>query len=69
MKKCPQFNSCNATFCPLDYYQKERVIEKDDTKCPQKKFIRYNIGKDTELPLKGLTKREWIGKKLSESLR
>lgn len=59
MHKCPKFNSCNATFCPLDTDQEERVILPEDNKCTLSKNKRQEIGK--ELPNRGLTKREIAG--------
>ncbi len=67
MKKCSRFDSCSVPFCPLDYWQDERVVLSDEPKCDMEKEVRYRIGKNTELPNKGLTKSEMAGKKNWES--
>ena len=62
MKQCPRFSHCSAPKCPLDYYQDSRVKLSEDEKCGVAKSIRMRISKDTELPLKGLTQKEFMGK-------
>ncbi|MFA5047985.1 MAG: hypothetical protein WC516_03015 [Patescibacteria group bacterium] len=62
MKRCPRFEHCSSPKCPLDYWQDDRIVLTGDEKCGVAKSIRMRIGKDTELPLKGLTKREFLGR-------
>lgn len=69
MKKCSHFDRCSSPLCPLDFYQKERMRLVDEPKCTMRKASRYRIGKNTELPYKGLTKQEWAGKMLSKKIK
>lgn len=73
MRECPRFVRCSVPICPLDLLQDERDHIKGEPACTLSKARRYAIGKDTDLPLQGLTKREWAGRsrwdKLSEDER
>ncbi len=61
MSRCPRFDRCSVPVCPLDPSQDERDILPGEPKCALPKAKRYAIGKDSDLPRKGLTKREWAG--------
>jgi hypothetical protein len=63
MRQCPRFEHCSATKCPLDYWQGVRVKLAGDESCGVAKSIRMRIGKNTKLPLKGLTQREFTGQR------
>ena len=67
MRRCPRFKFCNAPKCPLDYFINDRVKLTGEDKCALPKSIRKRIGKGTELEYQGMTKREWIGKKIWEA--
>lgn len=68
MTQCPRFLFCSVPICPLDIDQDRRDYLPGEPKCTLAKSIRYRIGKDTELPLQGLTKREWSGKQTWDAL-
>ncbi len=59
LQQCPRFCRCSASICPLDPDQKLRSYFPGEPKCTLSKSKRYAIGKNTNLPQKGLTKREW----------
>ena len=58
---CPKWDRCSVNSCPLDSEQDEHESRPDDpqTKCKAGRSERYKIGKETELPRRGLTKKEW----------
>jgi len=68
-KQCPRFNKCSVNCCPLDPDQDERPSMAGDpqTKCKLDRDTRWKIGKDSDLPRRGLTKREWGNKKAAET--
>ena len=61
MKKCPRYNRCSASICPLDADKDLRVSLPDDAKCELSKTQRIRLGED--LPWKGLLPRELAGHK------
>ena len=63
MKKCPRFEKCSVNKCPLDYFINQRVELQGEPKCSLGKSRRKRIGKGTNLPYQGMTKREWSGEK------
>ena len=64
-EECPSFNECSCNKCPLDPDLSERVVLKGEDKCKAQKPTRERIGKKhpNSLPYKGLTKREYDGRK------
>ncbi len=70
MYECPSFNVCSAPLCPLDPDRDERVSSKGEDKCRANRPTRERIGEKHAnlLPYKGLTKREYDGKKRWEGL-
>jgi len=68
--ECPSFDSCSAPLCPLDPDIDKRIRYPDEDKCKAHKTTRERIGRKYPelLPYQGLTKREWAGKKRSDSL-
>jgi hypothetical protein len=69
--ECPSFNSCSSPLCPLDPNVALRVRYSDEAKCKAEKPTRFKIGSKYPnlLPYQGLTKQEWLGKKMSEAYR
>lgn len=70
-QECPRFNTCNVNKCPLDSEVDLKNTITGDEKCTMEKNVRFKIGNKYPNLLKyqGLSKREWAGKQLSESLR
>jgi len=59
MRRCPRWNKCSVPICPLDLNQSARVKLPGEEKCTLAKSIRTRIGRDTSLPMQGMTSREW----------
>jgi len=61
---CSRWGKCSVNSCPLDSEQDEHESRADDpqTECKAERDERYKIGKDTDLPRKGLTWIEWGNK-------
>ena len=59
MKKCPKFIRCSVPICHLDLFQDDRTYIKGEPKCTLTKAKRIKIAEDTDLPRKGMTKKEW----------
>ena len=68
MSRCPRFNKCSVPICPLDLLQDLRNQLQDEPTCTFPKSRRYRIGKNTNLPREGLTKKEWAAKVRWQSL-
>ena len=62
MQQCPRFLKCSVPICPLDLLQDERTKLPGEPSCTLAKSIRFRIGKNTDLPKKGLTQRELSGR-------
>lgn len=59
MNLCPKFGHCSASRCPLDPMMDKLKAYSDEPKCTLRKSTRYKIGKNSQLPHKGLTKQEY----------
>ena len=68
MEQCRRFDRCSVPICPLDIYQDYRTYIKGEPKCTLPKADRIKIGKGTALPMQGMTKKEWGGRKSWDSL-
>jgi hypothetical protein len=68
LRQCPRFEHRSVPICPLDIDQGLRGQLRGEPRCTMSKKIRYRIGKDTDLPMKGLTKKEWAGRKSWDGL-
>ena len=66
VKNCSRWGKCSIPICPLDPDQELRVKLPGDPKCTISKNLRYRLGEG--LPLHGLTKKEYAGRKLWEAL-
>jgi hypothetical protein len=64
--KCPRFDHCSVQVCPLDADADRRIHLPGEPKCTCPKSIRVRLGKD--LPLKGLTQKEFSAQKYWENL-
>ena len=62
MRQCPRFDRCSVPICPLDQQQDHRTRLPGESKCTLGKSARFRIGQNTDLPLQGLTKREWAAR-------
>ncbi len=60
-RSCPRFNKCDVPICPLDLLQEKRTYLKGEPHCTLAKSIRIRLAAGTELPLQGMTKKEWSG--------
>jgi len=60
-KQCHRWQKCSVNDCPLDPDQDDRKSLKIDPeqKCKSKKWRRLKIAKDSDLPRRGLTRREF----------
>ena len=65
-EECPSFIRCNCNVCPLDPDQDEKNKIPEDEKCRAEKPTRMRIGEKYAhlLPMKGLTSREYAGRKV-----
>ena len=68
--ECPSFLKCSCNKCPLDPDMSDKIRYPDEEKCKANKPTRVKIGEKYPnlLPYKGLTSREWHGKKRWEAL-
>ena len=57
-RQCPRFQRCDVPNCPLDLSQDQRTSLAGEKKCTLAQSYRLKIGKPTELPRKGLTRKE-----------
>jgi hypothetical protein len=66
-KQCPRWSRCSVNNCPLDAH----MTHPDDKerKCPMEKGVRVRIAAKYpgELPMHGMTTREWAGKAAFDS--
>ena len=62
MKRCPRFARCSVPICPIDLLQKHRTRLPGEPKCTLGRSARLRVGRNANLPLQGLTKREWAAK-------
>lgn len=68
IRQCPRFERCSVPICPLDLFQDERDRLPCEPKCTLGKKRRFLIGRETSLPRKGLTSREWSARQRYNSL-
>jgi len=68
MKSCPRFQSCCVPICPLDPLQDRRTYLKGEPKCALPKATRIRLAAGTDLPRKGMTKKEWSATQSWESM-
>ena len=68
MRQCARFERCSAPICPLDLLEDERDYIRGEQKCTSPKSRRIKVGRDSELPRKGLTKSEWAASQRWERL-
>ena len=68
MKLCPKFIRCSVPICPLDMLQDDRDYLKGEPKCTLSKAKRIKLAEGTDLPRKGMTKKEWATYKQWQSL-
>jgi len=69
--ECPSLLKCNAPKCLLDPDINLRNRYPNEEKCRAEKPTRFKIGSKYPelLPYQGLTKKEWLGKNMSEGER
>ena len=67
---CPRYESCSVSKCPLDPDIDHRNKVPGEEKCSMRKSVRLRVGGQNSqvLPLQGLTKKEYIGKKNMDAL-
>lgn len=59
MTKCPRFNFCSVSICPLDSQSHLRNKLEGESKCKVAKAIRMRIGREHRLPKQGMTGKEF----------
>ena len=68
IKLCPKFSICSAPKCPLDNEIDRKISYQEDPKCTLSRKRRLEIGMNSCLPYKGLTKQEYYLARLNGHL-